>query len=158
MCLRAWPGLYMDFYSSTDLSECESLLFFMEGNRWRFQNVERYRFPCLRSKTYRGIDIWLRSFLSSTLDRVEWSTTRLGRFITRKMTPQCPWNWWLGRCQSHSGYFGCFMYCVIMHAVSDSIISALPSLYEPCYRKTGLEKPRFGTRSTISGRQQVCFI
>jgi hypothetical protein len=36
--------------------------------------------------------------------------------------------------------FGCFVYCVIMHAVSDSIISSLPAMYKPCYRKTGSEK------------------
>jgi len=27
-----------------------------------------------------------------------------------------------------------------MHAVSDSIISGLPALYNPCYRKTGTEE------------------
>ena len=85
--------------------------FCMEGNGWRFQNVKRYLFPCLRYKTCRGIDIWLRSFLSSTPDGVEWSTTGPVRFITRKMPPlpNCPWNWWLGRCQNRSGYLFFFV-------------------------------------------------
>ena len=109
---QACTGIAIVVLICQDVEVCFS--FSMEGKRWRFQNVERYRFPCLRYKSCRGIDKWLRSFLSSTPDGVEWSTTSPGCFINRKMTPQCPWNWWLGRCQSRSGCFGCFVCCVIV--------------------------------------------
>jgi hypothetical protein len=43
-------------------------------------------------KTYGGVEVWLHALLPSTLDRGEWSTSRLGRFTPKERAPGTHWT------------------------------------------------------------------
>jgi hypothetical protein len=42
-------------------------------------------------KTYWGVELQLHAFLTSSLDGVEWSASRPGRFFPRERTPGTHW-------------------------------------------------------------------
>jgi hypothetical protein len=42
-------------------------------------------------KTFWGVEVWLHSFLTSAVDRGEWSASRLGRFTPRERAPVTHW-------------------------------------------------------------------
>jgi hypothetical protein len=43
-------------------------------------------------KAYEGIEVQLHAFLTSALDRGEWSALRPGRFTTRERVPDTHWT------------------------------------------------------------------
>jgi hypothetical protein len=56
-------------------------------------------------KTYRGVEVYLRSFLTSALDGGEWSASRPSRFSPRERAPGTQWRR-LGGLPSRSGRGG----------------------------------------------------
>jgi hypothetical protein len=56
-------------------------------------------------KAYRGVDVYIHTFLTSVLDGGEWSASRPGRY-TPGESPGCPLDKRLGGPQSRTGRRG----------------------------------------------------
>jgi hypothetical protein len=90
-----------------------------QTNRYTYRQVDRYIYIYIHTyintymlvvrvytlKAYRGSKVWFHSFLTSTLNEGELSTSRLGRFILGR-GHRYPLNRSMGGPQSRSGGFG----------------------------------------------------
>jgi len=69
------------------------------------QESKRQSYPCVLRKHTEGVDIWLRSFITSGLHRNEW-TLPFNHLIHEKINPASHWMGSLGKPHGRSRRFG----------------------------------------------------